>query len=92
MIAYVLAGYGLLAHFCCSVGLVLPLGASQTVGRLFNRIGYGVALPKDSPFLEVFSSEVLRMRGGLYRRVGLCAVRAVLLLLVASSWLCSEVD
>ncbi len=32
------------------------------VGRVFNKFGYGLALPKYSPFTEMFSMQVLRLR------------------------------
>ena len=33
-----------------------------TAGTLFNQVGYGVALQKNSPHLQAFSLQILKMR------------------------------
>ncbi len=35
---------------------------SALVGRIFNQFGYGLALKKNSPYTDLFSVEILKMR------------------------------
>ena len=35
---------------------------TKTVGEIFNQFGYGIAFTKNSPFVEIFSLEILKMR------------------------------
>ncbi len=35
---------------------------ARLVGRLFNQFGYGLAFQKNSPYTDIFSMEILKLR------------------------------
>ena len=42
----------------------------HTIGRLFHNFGYGLALPKGSPFTEKFTLAILKFRNnGVFERL-----------------------
>lgn len=44
----------------------IPCNTIHTVGRVFSRTGYGIALTKNSPYKEELSTLVLQLRESGY--------------------------